>query len=287
MATVASTLPAVEAPIGSLPEGPRWPAAVQTVAWSLALPWVMDRWAARYGEAFTVTFAPSGRQLVIVSDPEAVKTVFTAPPELAPSAAGMSPIAPIMGPSSVITLTGPEHIRQRRLLLPPFHGERMREYEETIVQATRRDMASWRLGVPMRLSKRTRSITLEVILRAVFGVEAERMETLRSAIGGLLESTRMTTMLRLALSPPTLERPTGAIGRALGHLDAVIYAEITRRRAQADLAERRDILSLLLLARDEDGSEMTDQEHRRGVGDRASGAPPREAGAADRGDRRR
>ncbi len=88
-----------------------------------------------------------------------------------------------MGPSSVLTLTGPEHIRQRRLLLPPFHGERMKEYEETIVQATRRDVARWPLGVAMVLQERTRAITLEVILRAVFGVEAERMERCARRLG--------------------------------------------------------------------------------------------------------
>ena len=91
------------------------------------------------------------------SDPEAVKTVFTAPPEVAPSAAGASPVAPVMGTSSVIVLTGPEHMRQRKLLLPPFHGERMREYEDVIVEATRRDMESWPLGSPMRLHASTRA----------------------------------------------------------------------------------------------------------------------------------
>ena len=92
-----------------------------------------------------------------------------------------------MGQSSVLALTGPEHMRQRKLLLPPFHGERMREYEDVIVEATRRDMAGWPLGAPMRLQRAHAAITLEVILRAVFGVEAERMEPLREAIGELLE----------------------------------------------------------------------------------------------------
>ena len=265
MATAAPSLPvpAVEYPTGtSLPRGPRMPAVAQTLVWSLALPWMLDRCAERLGEAFTVTFAPSGRQMVILSDPEAVKTVFTAPPELAPSAAGMTPIAPIMGPRSVITLTGPEHLRQRRLLLPPFHGERMRAYEETIVQSTRARMAGWRLGEPMSLLEQTRAITLEVILRAVFGVEAERMETLRSAIGGLFEPLTIGTLLLVALRRPTLERPGGKLGRALDRLDAVIYEELERRRGQADLGQREDILSLLMLARDEDGSEMTDQELR-------------------------
>jgi cytochrome P450 len=248
--------------VSALPPGPGWPAVAQTVLWSLALTWMQDRCAQKLGETFTVTLAPNERRIVILSDPEAVKQVFKAPPEVAPSAAGTSPIAPIMGPSSVITLTGAEHMRQRRLLLPPFHGERMREYGDTIVQATRRDMGTWPLGVPMRLDRRTRAITLEVILRAVFGVEAERMDALRAGIAGLFGALRMTTLLRVALSSRMLERPTGKLGAALDHLDAVIYAEIARRRTQEDLQERQDILSLLLQARDEDGNAMTDAELR-------------------------
>ncbi|HTD57661.1 MAG TPA: cytochrome P450 [Solirubrobacteraceae bacterium] len=252
----------VEPPAAALPRGPRVPPLAMTVVWALAPTWVLDRCARRYGDTFTLTFGPSGRKLVMLSDPDAVKAVFTAPPGVAPSAAGASPIAPVMGPSSVITLTGPEHMRQRKLLLPPFHGERMREYEDVIVQATRRSMEEWPLDEPMKLSERTRSITLEVILRAVFGVEAERMGALREAVGGLLTPGQTPALLLNALRRPVEARPTGSIGRALDHLDAVTYAEIARRRAQEDLSERTDILSLLMLARDEDGQAMTDQELR-------------------------
>ncbi len=247
---------------GRLPPGPRAPAVLQTLAWALSPTWVMDRCARRLGEAFTLTFAPSGMKLVMISDPAAVKTLFTASPELAPSAAGASPVAPVMGPSSVIVLTGPEHLRQRKLLLPPFHGERMREYEDVIVEATRADMARWALGRPMRLQERTRMITLEVILRAVFGVEAERMEELRSAITGLLAPMHPLRMVLFAFRRPSLDPPTGAIGRALERLDAVIYSELRRRRSQPDLASRTDILSLLMQARDEEGRAMTDSELR-------------------------
>lgn len=259
---VEPTEPLAEPPAEALPRGPRLSPFALTLVWSLAPTWVMDQCARRLGDTFTLTFSPSGRKLVMVSDPDAVKAVFTAPPEVAPSAAGASPIASIMGPSSVITLTGPEHMRQRKLLLPPFHGERMREYAEVIVQATRRSMAEWTLEEPMKLTERTRAITLEVILRAVFGVEAERMDALRDAIGGLITPTQFPALLLFALRRPSLERPGGSIGRALDHLDEVIYAEISRRRAQEDLEERTDILSLLLLARDEDGQTMTDQELR-------------------------
>jgi cytochrome P450 len=264
MATATSAVPAaaqthVATP---LPPGPRVPAFLQTVVWSLAPTWVMDRCAARFGETFTLTFSPNGRQMVVVSNPEAVKTVFTAPPEVVPSATGATPIAPILGPRSVLTLTGPEHLRQRRLLLPPFHGERMREYEQVIVGATERDMASWPLGAPMRLSERTRAITLDVILSAVFGVEGQEMESMRSAIAGLLAPMGIARMARLALRNQTVERPDGPIGRGLDRLDATIYDALRSRRTQTDLEERSDILSLLMLARDEDGQEMTDPELR-------------------------
>ena len=248
--------------LAGLPPGPRAPALVQTLAWAVAPTWLMDRCARRLGDTFTLTFAPSGLKLVLVSDPESVKTVFTAAPELAPSGAGSSPVAPVMGPSSVIVLTGPEHMRQRKLLLPPFHGERMREYESVIVEATERDMASWPLGEPMSLQPRTRAITLEVILRAVFGVEAERMGPLRTAIGELLEPMHTLALLRVALRRSGFGRPTGAIARALERLDELIYREIAGRREQSDLAERTDILSLLMQARDEDGQAMTAGELR-------------------------
>ncbi len=235
---------------------------MQTVVWAVAMPWMLDYCSKRYGEEFTVRFFPSGRKIVVVSGAERVKQVFTASPEVAPSAAGISPVAPVMGPSSVLTLIGPEHIRQRRLLLPPFHGERMKEYEEVIVEATKRDVATWPEGTPMSLQERTRAITLEVILRAVFGVEAERMDPLRKAIGGLFVPLKLPMLLLVALRAPSMERPKGAFGRALDHLDEVTYAEIARRRAQKDLGERKDILSLLMQARDEEGVAMTDAELR-------------------------
>ena len=249
-------------PAVGLPAGPGAPALAQTLAWTFLPGWFLEQCSRRLGDAFTITFAPSGMRFVMFSDPEAVKAIFTAPPEVAPSAAGNSPVRPVMGAHSVVTLTGPEHMRQRKLLLPPFHGERMREYEEVIVAATRRDMAHWPLHRPMRLQPHTRAITLEVILRAVFGVEAQEMDSMRAAVGELLAPINFLAVLRIALSRPTLERPGGSIGRALDRLDGVIYEEIARRRRVEDLAERKDILSLLLLARDEDGRAMGDEELR-------------------------
>ena len=248
--------------VGSLPPGPRLTPLLQTLAWALAPTWFMDRVAERVGSSFTMTFWPSGIQFVLLSDPDEVKTLFTAPAELAPSATANSPLAPIVGEHSVLTLIGPEHMRQRKLLLPPFHGERMREYEETIVEATRRDMESWPRGQAMALHPRTRAITLEVILRAVFGVEGERMAPLRDAIAGLIEPMGLITVLRIALSRPSMERPQGDLGRALDRMDGEIYREIAKRRTAEDLEQRTDILSLLMLARDEQGEAMGDSELR-------------------------
>jgi len=138
----------------------------------------------------------------------------------------------------------------------------MRSYETIVCDATRRELAQWREGETFAIHPRMQAITLEVILRAVFGVEAERMERLRAAISGLLTPSQLPALLLFALRRPTGERPTGQIGRGLDHLDAVIYEELARRRGQPDLAERTDILSLLMLARDEEGRAMTDAELR-------------------------
>ncbi len=245
-----------------LPPGPRAHAVLQTLAWTLAPTWFMERCMASLGEVFTVTFAPSGLKFVMIADPAAVKEVFTAPPDVAPSAAANSPVRPVVGPSSVLVTVGAEHMRQRKLLLPPFHGERMREYEHTIVAATQADMASWPRGQTMRVLPRSRAITLEVILTAVFGVGEERREPLRLAIGELMSPLNLIAVLRIALSRPTERRPEGAVGRALDGLDAVLYEEIRSRRGAGDVEERTDILSMLLQARDEQGEEMTDEELR-------------------------
>jgi len=267
MAATTASNPSVHRPTATepqpaLPPGPRLPVLAQTLLWAFAPTWLLDRCAREVGEAFTLTFWPSGIRFAMLSDPQAIKTVFTAPAEVAPSGARMSPIAPVLGASSVLILTGPEHMRQRKLLLPPFHGERMLEYEQTMAEATRANMATWPLGRAMRLQRHTRLITLEVILRAVFGVESERMGPLKAAITDLFEPPQLPTILRALLRGPHDGRPGGAIGRGLDHLDVLLYEEIARRRAASDVAERADILSLLLGARDEDGQAMTDEELR-------------------------
>ncbi|HLH13187.1 MAG TPA: cytochrome P450, partial [Solirubrobacteraceae bacterium] len=152
-------------------------------------------------------------------------------------------------------------MRQRKLLLPPFHGDHLRHHEKLIVDATRRAMADWPLGEPMRMQPRSRRITLEVIMGAVFGVQAERMTELQEIIVSLMEPKHLIATIR-TLVRPSEERPNTSIGRGLDRLDAQIYAEIANRREQSDLEGRSDIMSLLLMARDDEGKPLTDEEVR-------------------------
>jgi cytochrome P450 family 135 len=245
-----------------LPPGLKMPPTLQTVLWAAAPTWLMNRCARQLGDSFTLRLGLGGPRLVMFSDPRAVKMLFTAPADVAPKAAGNSPVARVMGASSVLVETGPAHMRQRKLLLPVFHGERIREHEAVMADATRRDMAGWPMGTPMRMLPPMRAITLDVILRAVFGVEAERMGPLKEAIDEVIDPVHLRTVLRMLVSPPSGERPPGTLGRALDRLDKMIYAEIEHRRAQSDLESRSDIMSLLLLARDDDGVGLTEEELR-------------------------
>jgi len=245
-----------------LPPGPRMPPALQTLAWSLAPTWLMDTCARRFGDAFTLRFPPSGAPLVHLSDPQHVKALLTASEEVAPKPSGGAG-APVwvLGPSSVSVLTGQEHMRQRKLLLPSFHGDHLRKHEQLIVDATRRAMADWPLGQPMRMQPRSRRITLEVIMGAVFGVEVERMAELREIIVSLMEPKHLLATVHTLLRPSE-QRPNHSIGRGLDRLDERIYAEIASRRRQRDLEGRSDIMSLLLMARDEQDVPMSDEEVR-------------------------
>jgi cytochrome P450 len=247
-----------------LPPGAGLPPIVQTIAWALAPTWLLDRCARRVGDTFTQTFAPGGFQMVHVSDPQAVKTLLASSEEIAPKPKGGAG-APVwvLGRNSVSVLVGKAHMRQRKLLLPFFHGEHLREHESAIVGATLRGMARWPLGEPVDMQREMRRITLEVIMGSVFGMEGEHMEAMQSTVAELVELDRLTTRLRrLIRGGPGEERPKDKFGRALDQLDAQIYAEITDRRQQTDTGQRSDIMSMLLVARDEDGAALTDAEVR-------------------------
>lgn len=249
----------------ALPPGPRTLATLQTLGWlTRHLPF-LERCRSRYGPTFTLRIATLD-PLVVISDPVSIKALFARDRENALPAGRALTLEPIVGPRSLLLLEGEEHMRRRKLLLPPFHGERMRAYEATIARATADEIARWpRGGVPFELRSRTQAITLEVILGAVFGVaDGPRHDELRELLGRVL--ARMRRPLSSALT--ALARPLGRFGpnapaqRLLDRVDALLAAEIAARRADPALAEREDVLSLLVAARFEDGSAIDDGELR-------------------------
>jgi cytochrome P450 len=246
-----------------LPPGPSWPSAVQTLAWVARPKPFLRRAHAKYGDTFRVQLR-TGENFVMLADPDAVKQVFTGDPEIFRAGEGNRILGPLLGKHSVLLLDGKEHLRQRKLLLPPFHGERMQRYREIMEEATEREVATWTPGAPIQLARRMQDVTLEVIMRAVFGVhEQAELTHMRKVLLDLLDWTmKPSRFLRLAvLSPAQLERhaPLRAV---LQPVDDALLGEIAKRRQADDLDEREDILSLLLSARDADGEGLSDRELR-------------------------
>jgi cytochrome P450 len=209
------------------------------------------------------------RTVVITDDPAVIKQVFTGDPTKLLAGVGNEVLSPLLGPRSVLTLDEPEHMRQRKLLLPPFHGDRMKLYGETIASATERHVADWPVGEPFAVQESMQAITLEVIMRAVFGVrdDAERLAEIATPLRGLLDSLAdMRWLFSLQLTSSKRNGPLSPWRRfrrdLLHPADDVLYEEIRAHRADPSVAERDDILSLLLSAVDEDGQGLTDSELR-------------------------
>lgn len=247
------------------PPGSRLPGIVQGFRYSRDPLGFFSDLHRRYGSVFMVRFPYFG-DVAYVADPEVVKEVFTGDPaRFHAGEANATVLEPQLGPSSVLTLDEGEHLRQRKLLLPPFHGERVRRYGEVMQEMTERDMATWPVGEPFALRDHTERITLAVILHAVFGIRDEERFTDAAKLTG--EFVRRS---HLITSFPMLRRNLGRFSpwerfkRARAELDGFIYAEIAERRAElaSNGADRDDVLSLLLQATDEDGEPMTDGEVR-------------------------
>jgi cytochrome P450 len=247
----------------ALPPGPSWPPIVQTAAWIARPVPFMERCRRRYGDAFTVRLAQVGT-FVFATDPDSLKAVFTAPPDRLRAGEANIALEPVLGSRSVLLLDGAEHIRQRRLMLPPFHGERLRGYEHLIAEIAEEEMQRWPAGEPLQLQPRMQAVTLEVILRVVFGMDrGPRLVELRELLKKLLFiSTRPWALI------PHLRRDLGPLSpwvrflAARDRVDEALYAEIARRREDPALGERTDIFSMLLQARDEEGEPLTDRELR-------------------------
>lgn len=246
-----------------LPPGPRLPVPVQTAAW-MTRPWgFLDRTAARYGDMFTIRLANEGTW-VMLSDPDAVKQVFTGPPELLHAGEGNRILLPVLGANSVLLLDDAPHREQRRVMMPPFRGKHLQSYEDTMREVAAAELARWPLDKPVRLHPGMQALTLEIILRTVFGLrEGERLDRLRAELVRLLRivSGIPGQLLMFTLGPRRLQR-FGLLNRLLAGIDELIYAEIDDRLRADDLAERDDVLSVLLRATHEDGSPMTKPELR-------------------------
>jgi cytochrome P450 len=217
----------------------------------------------RHGDLFSIKY-PFFDRIAYVADPAGVKEIFTGDPARFHAGEGVvGMLGPIVGEQSLLTLDGPAHMEHRRLLLPPFHGERIERYAEVMVRAAEQELERWPVGKPFALRPAVQRITLEVILRAVFGVrEEERLARFREVIPRLGASSNAIVWV------PWLRRdlgrfsPWGRFLRRRNEMDSLLYDEIRERRADPDAAGRDDVLSLLVAARHEDGSPMSDVELR-------------------------
>jgi cytochrome P450 len=223
----------------------------------------MERCQARFGDVWTMRIAQEGNW-VMLSHPDHVKQVFTGDPKVFHAGEGNAILAPLVGHTSVLTLDEKPHMTQRKLMLPPFHGERMQRYGQLMRQIAEREIDSWPTGRPFEVWPRMQAITLEVILEAVFGLEeGPRLEALRERLRQVLEaSTDTFTMLLLALMGPDRFGRLPLVRRELDPADELLRSQIRASREDPGLAERDDILSLLLQARYDDGEPMADSELR-------------------------
>ncbi len=221
----------------------------------------------RYGDVWRVSLLSRDQSFAVTCHPDHVKSLMTAKPADAPSLTGESPLRPILGPNSVLTSVGDTHMRQRKLLLPAFHGEAVQRYVEMIEQVADRELSRWPVGRSFAIAPRMQAVTLDVIMAGVFGigsrpargtVERRMRETIRRL---LLASTNPLYQL-IELQNAARSEAKGMLRMLLGIVDRQLYAVIRERRASALDGERHDVLSLLLRARDEDGRELSDRELR-------------------------
>ena len=234
-------------------------------AWLARPLWFAEQCRARFGLMFTVRIEE--RPWVMLADPAAVREEFTAPPDLVHAGDANAILRPMLGPSSVLLLDGAEHLHQRRLMLPAFHGDRLRRYRDIIVEATGRVLDDWPVGEAVALRPHAQAITLEVIVRAVFGLEPDPADgahdRLRALLSHVLDRlTRVRRMVTIAALGPDHPRIQALFARELRAVDTELLRLVAARRAAPDLAERDDVLSMLLLARDEDGRGLSDRELR-------------------------
>jgi cytochrome P450 family 135 len=243
-----------------LPPGPSEPPLVQTLRWLLRPITFLESCRRRFGDAFSVRFLGFQTPMVMLSHPDAIRALYSVREHGLPPGRTVA-LRPIVGARSLLLLEGREHLVRRRLMLPPFHGERMRAYESIVRDAVARDVDAWPVGRPFAIHPRMQSITLDVILRAVFGVtDSGRRARLAKRLGHLLASTssvglQFGVLLSRRVGGPD---PLARLQTLTGDIDALLAEEIAERRADP----REDILSMLVTARFDDGDPMDDREIR-------------------------
>ena len=248
----------------SLPPGPAAPPAIQTARWLFRPIDFLDSCRRRHGDAFSVKFVGFQTPMVIVSDPASIRALYTTRENGLPPGRSFA-LEPIMGPRSVLLLEGTEHLQRRKAMLPPFHGERMRAYGAVIADAIDAEIDRWPIGRAFPIHPRMQAVTLEVILRAVFGVaDPGRLARLRELLGQMLGELASPAIQLKLLVARRFGRadPMDQLRRESATVDEIIHAEIAERRADPSVAEREDILSMLVGARFADGEGMSDDELR-------------------------
>jgi cytochrome P450 family 135 len=245
-----------------LPPGPRLPRLVQTALWA-SYPGALSKYCQRrIGETFTLRPLGIG-DVVVVTRPEAIKEVFTGDREVFRAGEANAVMGPMVGGSSLLLLDGERHLRHRKLLTAPFHGDSVRAYGERIGAIAAAEVERWPVGRELPIRPRMQAITLEVILRTVIGVSDERrMERLRALLRRLTR-VGIVEMWIVWAYPHLIENPVVrrlSTLRLLPEVDRLLYEEIASHRAQP--GGREDVLTLLLAARDEQGQGLSDEELR-------------------------
>ncbi len=249
-------------PSRDLPPGPRWPTLLQSIALVRFRHKFVPAMHARYGDAFTVRIMPKGSALVLFTGPEAAKEIFAGDPEVFHAGKGNAILGPIMGEHSLLLQDSTEHKRARKLLMPAFNGAALRGYQEVVARLAKEEVDRWTPGVAFRSLDAMNDLTLEVILRVVFGVtDEERLARLRPLVNKTVD---VSPVVLLGWGYPFLQRfdPWRATVENQYALDEVMYAEIAERRTVPDLGERTDVLSRLLQVEGDDAlsdTELRDQ----------------------------
>jgi cytochrome P450 len=245
----------------TLPPGPRWPVFLQSAGLLRFRHRFVPYLHRRYGDVFTVRIIPGGRPLVLFTRPEHAKEIFAGDPEVFHAGKGNAILGPIMGEHSLLLQDSGEHKRARKLLMPAFNGHALRGYESLVTEVAKAEVAGWSPGREFRALDRMNAVTLEVILRVVFGVtDEERLAALRPRVNKTVD---ISPAILLGWGYPRLQKigPWKRTVQNQHELDRLIYAEIRERRSAPDLADRTDVLSKLIQVQD-GGDALTDTELR-------------------------